>query len=151
MRHGRLSAVILIIGVLVVPALALAAVPPRLAAGKWKISGGGGFTVGSDHKSISGLHLKPGAAANCGTAPISVLGTHKLAIASRGGYSNWIIGKSTPKTSSGVTPIKVTVRQAGQTMSGTLDLIFAVAGNNKDNSGYLTIGSACLLNLNATK
>jgi hypothetical protein len=45
----------------------------------------------------------------------------------------------------------VTVRQAGQTMSGTLDLIFAVAGNNKDNSGYLTIGSACLLNLNATK
>ncbi|HWF74651.1 MAG TPA: hypothetical protein VG186_14970 [Solirubrobacteraceae bacterium] len=132
------------------PAPALAAGVPRPAAGKWKITGGGGFTVSSNEKLVSGLHLKPGSSSGCGTAPISVLGTHKLTTASRGGYTSWILGKNTPKTSSGVSTVRVKVRQAGTTTTGAIDIIFAIAGNTTRNDGLLEFGS-CALSFYATR
>ncbi len=136
---------------LIVPSLALAFSPPRPASGKWKVAGGGGFSVSKDQKSISGFHVKPSALANCGTAEISVLGTHKLRVGSRGGVSNWIVGKGVPRTGSGLIPIKVTVRQAGKTTAGTFYLIFAVGGFKRDNDGSLSFGSCQQMTFTASK
>jgi hypothetical protein len=94
--------------------------------------------------------LKPGPDDGCGTGRITVLGSQRLTTASRGGYTNWLVGKSTPKTSSGVTPIKVKIRQAGQTMTGTLDIVFAVGGTKRDNDGDLTFGG-CVLSFFANR
>ncbi|HEY8303252.1 MAG TPA: hypothetical protein VIG42_01560 [Solirubrobacteraceae bacterium] len=144
MRAARLVSIILA-SAAIAPVVALASsTPPRPSAGKWKIGSTGGFTVARNQKSISGLHLTPGPEEGCGTGTITVSGTQKLTKTSRGGYTNWIVGKGTPKTSSGVSTIKVTVHQAGQTMSGALDIVFAAGGVKRDNEGELSFGS-CLL------
>jgi hypothetical protein len=58
---------------LVVSATALAAVvAPH--AGRWKITGGGGFTVTKDRGSISGLHRS---GSSCGLGKITVLGRRR--------------------------------------------------------------------------
>jgi hypothetical protein len=137
--------------VAVAPSFATAAsVPPRPAAGKWKIGSSGGFTVAHNRKSISGLHLTPGAEEGCGTGTITVSGSQKLTTTSRGGVTNWIVGKGTPKTSGGVSTVAVTVQQAGQTLAGRLDIVFAVGGTKRDNDGELSFGS-CVLSFFASR
>jgi hypothetical protein len=144
MRAGHLVTMALVSAV-IAPVMAFASsAPPRPAAGKWKIGSAGGFTVSPNQKSISGLHLTPGPEEGCGTGTITVSGTQKLTTTSRGGYTNWLVGKSTPKTSSGVSIVKVTIHQAGQTMTGGLDIVFAVGGTKRDNDGELTFGTCQL-------
>jgi hypothetical protein len=77
---------------LVVSATALASVAPP-HAGKWKISGGGGFTVSEDRASVSGLHLS---GSSCGLGKVTVLGKQRLRLVSAGGVSNWIVGFNDP-------------------------------------------------------
>jgi len=150
MRAGLLITMVLASAV-IAPVVALASsAPPRPAAGKWKIGSTGGFTVSRNRKSISGLHLTPGPEEGCGTGTITVSGTQKLTTTSRGGYTNWLVGKSTPKTSSGVSMVTVTIHQAGQTMTGGLDIVFAVGGTKRDNDGELTFGS-CVLSFFANR
>lgn len=150
MRTRRLLTLV-IASTVIAPVGALAnSGPPRPAAGKWKIGSTGGFTVSHNQKSISGLHLAPGPEEGCGTGTITVSGTQRLTTTSRGGYTNWLIGRSTPKTSSGVSTVKVTIHQAGQTMTGGLDIVFAVGGNKRDNDGELTFGS-CVLSFFASR
>ena len=147
----RLVGVLLVLAAFAPPALAIV-LPARPAAGRWTVYGGGGFKVSSDRKTISGLFFKRpaclGGVASSG-ASISVLGTQKLSLTSRGGYTNWIIGRSTPKTSRGVTPINIQVRQQGKVSTATLDLIFGVGGVARDNSGDLNLSSGCLISFSA--
>jgi hypothetical protein len=130
---------------LVVSATALAAVaPPR--AGNWKISGGGGFTVSKDRASVSGLHVS---ASGCGLGKITVLGKQKLRLISAGGVSNWIVGFGDPKRTNpndlhGVVGQKVEVRSGSKTLHARLDVIFAVAGYQRDNSGDVLINGCDL-------
>ena len=150
MRAARLIAIILA-SAAIAPVVALASsAPPRPAAGRWKIGATGGFTVARSRKSISGLHLTPGPEEGCGTGTITVVGTQKLTTTSRGGYTNWIVGKGTPKTSSGISQVKVTIRQGGQTMAGALDIVFDVGGVKRDNDGELSFGS-CVLSFFANR
>lgn len=135
----------------IAPVVALASsAPPRPVAGKWKIGSTGGFTVSPNQTSISGLHLTPGPEEGCGTGTITVSGTQKLTRTSRGGYTNWLVGKGTPKTGSGVSMVKVTIHQAGQTITGGLDIVFAAGGVKRDNDGELTFGS-CVLSFFANR
>jgi hypothetical protein len=147
----RLLVTSVVASAVISPSIATASsVPSRPAAGRWKIGSHGGFIVAHNRKSISGLHLTPGPEEGCGTGTITVSGTQRLTTTSRGGFTNWIVGKSTPKTSSGVSMVAVTVHQAGQTMAGRLDLVFAVGGTKRDNDGELTFGS-CVLSFFANR
>jgi hypothetical protein len=130
---------------LVVSATALAAVAPP-HAGKWKISGGGGFTVSKDRGSISGLRLS---GSSCDPGKITVLGKQKLRLVSEGGVSNWIVGFSDPKRTDpndlhGVVGQKVEIRSGKEKLHARLDVIFAVAGYQRDNSGDLLINGCDL-------
>jgi hypothetical protein len=125
---------------LVVSAGALAAVAAP-HAGKWKISGGGGFTVSKDRASISGLHLS---GSSCGLGRVTVLGAQKLRLISAGGVSNWIVGFNDPKRTNpndlhGLVGQKVEIRSGKQKLRARLDVIFAVGGFQRDNSGDLLI------------
>jgi hypothetical protein len=130
------------------PALALATVlPARPAAGKWTNYGGGGFTVNSARTSISHLILKPGSTTGCGKGKISVAGTQKLTTVSRGGVTNWMVGTTSLRATeliSGVGAIKVKVHQDGHVRTGKLAMLFAVAGEVRDNDGALTFGDCSL-------
>jgi hypothetical protein len=136
---------------LVVSATALAAVPAP-HAGKWKVSGGGGFTVSKDRRSISGVHL-PGS--SCDLGKITVLGKQKLRLTTAGGDSNWIVGFGDPKRTNpndlhGVVGEKVEIRSGTKTLHARLDVIFAVDGEQRDNSGDLLI-NGCDLFFNASR
>jgi hypothetical protein len=141
---------------LIVPAVALAYQPPRPASGKWKLGPGAGMKV-VQGKSITGIHFdltsSEAAAGGCSAGKMSVLGTQKLRVASRGGVSNWVLGHSTDAAEplSGIAPVKVSVRQGGKTMAGTVALIFAVGGFKRDNDGYVTVGSSCAFSFYASK
>jgi hypothetical protein len=135
---------------LVVPAAAPAAVAPP-HAGKWKITGGGGFTVSKDRASISGVHLS---GSSCGLGKVAVLGKQKLRLISAGGVSNWIVGFSDPKRTDpndlhGVVGQKVEIRSGTKKLHARLDVIFAVAGYQRDNSGDLLI-NGCDLGFDAS-
>ena len=131
---------LVIVLALVVSATALAAVaPPR--AGRWKIAGGGGFTVSKGHGSISGLHLS---GSSCSLGNLTVLGKQKLHVISEGGVSNWVVGFGDPKRTNpndlhGLVGQKVEVRSGTTKLLARLDLVFAVGGTQRDNSGDLLI------------
>jgi len=135
---------VLFVSSIVAPTLAFANLaPPRPAAGKWKIDDGGGFTVNRSRNSISSFSVKPGGTAGCGTAEIRIAGEQKLSTVSRGGVTNWVVGRSSESGSaliSGVGTVKVKVHQGGHDKTGGLSLLFAVAGNPLDNDGALTFG-----------
>jgi hypothetical protein len=135
---------------LAVSATALAAVAAP-HAGRWKISGGGGFTVSKHRTSISGLHLS---GSSCGLGKITVLGKQKLRRISAGGVSNWIVGFNDPKRTNpndlhGVVGQKVEIRSGKKKLHVRLDVIFAVDGVKRDNSGDLLI-SGCDLAFDAS-
>lgn len=129
---------------------ALAAVPaPK--AGHWKIAGGGGFAVSSDHKSMSGFSI-PGASCNLGK--LAVNGKQQIRLTSAGGVSNWIVGFGDPKRTNpndmhGVVGQRVTIKSGKKTLHGRLDVIFAVVGNTRDNSGDLLV-AGCDIPFTAT-
>jgi hypothetical protein len=139
-RMRTRTVLLAIVVALIVSATALAAVAaPR--AGKWKISGGGGFTVSKQRSSISGLHLS---APSCGLGKITVIGKQKLRLVSAGGVSNWIVGFNDPKRTNpndlhGVVGQKVVIRSGKKKLHARLDVIFAVDGEQRDNSGDVLI------------
>lgn len=137
--------------VLVVSATAFAAVAAP-HAGKWKIAGGGGFTVSKNRASVSGLHVS---GSSCGLTKITVLGQQKLRLISAGGVSNWIVGFGDPKRTNpndlhGVVGQKVELRSGTKKLHARLDVIFAVDGDQRDNSGDLLI-NGCDLFFNASR
>jgi hypothetical protein len=126
---------------LVVSATALAAVP-KPHAGKWKISEGGGFTVAKNRGSISGLHVSSGSV--CGLGKITVQGKQQLRRVTAAGVSNWIVGfgdphRTNPNDLHGVVGQKVKIRSGNKTLNARLDVIFAIDGAQRDNTGDLLI------------
>jgi hypothetical protein len=119
---------------LTLPAVALAASqPPRPLGGSWKVTPsafdltkGGSFKVNRSSRSVSALKITPGSGANsaCGTTAVRVKGRLAISKASRGGSSVWIVGRNTPKTSDGISPIKVSAVANGETVSGKLKIAF---------------------------
>ena len=117
-----------------VPAAALAgSAPPRPLAGAWKVTSGGfdyakggSFKVNRSSKAVSALKVTPGSGTNpaCGTAAVRVKGRLAISRASRGGTSLWIVGRNTPRTSDGISPIKVKVVANGETVDGKLKIAF---------------------------
>jgi hypothetical protein len=109
-----------------------------------------GFTVTAARTSVAKLHFRFTVAqadgADCwsetlpaGSLTISVATALKLHTARRGGVTSYIVGRSTPKTSSGVTPIPVTFSlSTGGTAKGTLDLVFS-ADKPSTGEGGITI------------
>jgi hypothetical protein len=130
---------------LVVSGTALAAVAAP-HTGKWKISGGGGFTVNKQRASISGLHLS---GSGCALGKITVIGKQKLRLITQGGVSNWIVGFSDPRRTNpndlhGLVGQKVEIRSGNKKLHARLDVVFAVGGTQRDNSGDLLINGCDL-------
>jgi hypothetical protein len=121
-------------------------------AGAWKVLGGGGFAVNAARNAVSGFHIS---GANCDLGKLRVLGQQKLRLATAGGVSNWIVGyndpsRKNPNEISGVVPQRVKLKEGSKTLSGRLDLIFAVAGSPGDNAGNVVI-NGCDIPFNAKK
>jgi hypothetical protein len=135
--------------VLVAPAGVLASTaPPRPGAGRWKVGGGGSFTVDHARTSIAHLSLYPSFGGHCGTAEIHIAGSQKLVEVSRAGYTNWVVGRFTRSPGaiqSGVAMVRVEVRQGGASRVGGLSMIFAIGGARLNNGGALAFGR-CRMN-----
>jgi hypothetical protein len=125
---------------------------PRPKAGGWKLAGGGGFTVNHARTAVSGLHIS---GSNCDLGKLRVLGRQKLRLVTAGGISNWIVGYNDPNRKNpndlhGVVGQRVKIKEGSRTLSGRLDIIFAVTGNAAENSGDLVI-SGCDMAFSAKK
>ena len=135
--------------VTIAPAATAPGVPP---AGKYRLGGlAGGFTVNKKRTSVSGLHFRfengdtPTAGCSSSTFPtgkitVSISKKLKITAAHRGGYTTYIVGRSTPKTSNGITAIPETFKlSTGGTAKGTLYLFWNYDGP-KNGSGGLVVG-----------
>jgi hypothetical protein len=152
MKRSRLTGVVVIVALLALPAIAFAAIA-RPKAGGWKVDSGGGFTINTARTSVSGFHTS--GAGNCGLGKLRVLGQQKLRLATAAGVSNWIMGYNDPNRKSrydisGVVPQRVKIKEGNKTISGRLDLIFAVWGNASENAGNLVV-NGCDIPFNAKR
>jgi hypothetical protein len=149
---GKRTAILTTVpALLALPALALAVASGRPAAGNWKLAGGGGFTVNASQSAISGFHIRSA----CGLKKLTVPGSLTLHESTAGGVTNWLVGfgdptRKSPHDISGVVPQRVTFRAGSKSVSGRLDLIFAVGGYARDNDGDIVIGS-CTASFYASK
>ena len=156
MRPSTILVAALVAGAaLVAPAVAAtdSAAP---AAGAYVFQGSSGFTVNAARTTVSKLRLSFTVAnadgADCwsstlpaGKLTITVSSPLKLRPATRGGTTSYIVGRSTPKTSSGITPIPVTFHlSTGGTAKGTLDLVFYTDKPGTGGSG-ITIAECTLV------
>lgn len=141
MKGNCLTGVVVIVAMLTLPAIALALTVPRPHAGGWKVDSGGGFAVNGARNAVSGFHIS---GANCSLGKLRVLGSQKLRLATAAGVSNWIVGyndanRKNPNDISGVVPQRVEIKAGSKTISGRLDIVFAVDGVSRDNSGNLVV------------
>jgi hypothetical protein len=128
------------------------ALPP---AGAYTIGPGtkGGFTVNKTRTAVTKLRLSftVGPTGQCtstklpaGKVVASIAAPLKLTAAHRGGYTTYIVGRSTPKTSNGITAIPRTFRlSSGRKVRGTLYLAFNYDGP-KAGDGLLLIADCSL-------
>ena len=134
-----------------VPATTAAQSKPKPPSGKYKIvfHGSGSLRV-KDKKLVSAAIVPKDEDTACGTTKITLKGTpYSLSIASRGGYSSWIVGKNAPKTSDGYKPVKAKFLLGGKTVSGKLKMLWN-DDQLKSGSGNFTIGD-CGLDFNFQK
>lgn len=118
-------------------------------AGTYTAGGKGGFKINKKRTSVSGFKIaltvdadgtNPKADCTSSTLPAgnlvaSITKPLKLVAAHRGGYTTYIVGRSTPKTSNGITPIAETFHLGGTTAKGTIYLAWispdAVGGDGE--------------------
>jgi hypothetical protein len=94
----------------------------------------GGFTVNAARTQMTGIHFSftSGMTGQCteqglpdGKLTATIAAPQKLVAAHRGGYTSYIVGRSTPSTSNGVTAIPMKYRTSpGGKQTGTMYLIF---------------------------
>jgi hypothetical protein len=152
MSRKHTAIVVGILIALLMPALALAVSAPRPAAGNWSIPGNGGFTVNAAGTAVSGFHFR----SVCGHKKVTVIGSQTLHLSDVSGVTNWLVGypdptRKNPNDASGVVPQKVKFRTGGKTISGRIDLVFAVSGYPQDNLGLVEMPGGCDSSFSATK
>lgn len=139
-------------------AVAAAATDPGLPpAGAYTLGGKDGFKINKKRSSLSGFRYtfvvgddtnsacSPSDTLPEGKITASITAPLKLSIARRGGYTAYIVGRSTPKTSNGITAIPKTFRlSSGGTAKGTMYLAFNY-DRPKSGDGQLIIGDCTLL------
>jgi hypothetical protein len=138
--------------------VAAAATDPGLPpAGAYTLGGKDGFKVNKQRSSLSGFRytfvVGNDADSVCSPSPtlpegkitVSIKAPLKLSVARRGGYTAYIVGRSTPKTSNGITAIPKTFRlSSGGTAKGTMYLVFNY-DRPKSGDGQLIIAGCTLL------
>ncbi len=139
-RKLHITLVVAAVVALAVPAVSIAA-SGAPHAGRWKVGGGGHFTVSGDQKSVSGLSVSGKA---CGYKTVTVSGKQTLHLITEGGGGNWAVGtadptRKNPADISGVVGQKVTIHTGGKTVQGRLSIVFAIGGFARDNSGDLLV------------
>jgi hypothetical protein len=128
---------------LAVPALAAAAAP-KPPSGKYRIDYNGTGSMRVKDKVLTALSVVPkDQPAACGTGTIKLKSTHKLTTATRAGYTNWIVGKNTPKTSSGYSLVKGTFAFGGKTVAGKIKVLW-FDDNLKTGDGEIVVGDCDL-------
>jgi len=150
MRRPALLCVVLI-AAFVADAVAASAVSPGgPPAGAYRLSEpDGGFTVNKKRTSVSGLHfsfengLTPTATCSSTKLPAakitaSISKKLRISAAHRGGYTTSIVGRSTPKTSNGISPIPATFKlSTGGTVKGSLYLAWNYDGPKAGSGGFI--------------
>ena len=106
---------------------------PRPARGRWQVEKTfdyvtrGRFKVRPrDRRTVSGLRLVPGAAADeaCGSGELRVRGKSRLRRATRAVLAVWIAGRRARRELDGARPVRVKAVQGGNALAGTLELSF---------------------------
>jgi len=109
---------------LAVPALATAATP-KAPSGKYKLASGGTGSLKVKNKKLTSVSVVPkDASAACGTAKITVNVVHSLTTVTKAGYTNWIVGKATPKKGDGYQLVKTKFVIGGVKVSGKLRILW---------------------------
>jgi hypothetical protein len=138
-------AVLAIAALLAVPPVAAAVTNPPVPSGKYKLRSAGTGSLRVKDKVLTSLSIAPTPDAfnMCAAGTIKLKTTHKLTIAARNGYRSWIVGKNTPKTSSGYSLIKTKVAVGGKTVKAKIKLIW-FDDNLKTGDGELVVGACDL-------
>jgi len=118
-------------------------------AGTYTAGGKNGFKINKARTSVSGFRISltvdadgTNADADCtttklpaGKLSVTITKPMKLVAAHRGGSTTYIVGRSTPSTSNGITPIAETFHLGGTTAKGTIYLAWtspnAVGGDGE--------------------
>jgi hypothetical protein len=149
-------ALALILAVAVAPALAGAEPPKKKPkSGKYTISeafgtGSGSFKI-NKKKKFAAFRFTPAATDTtpCAGSVIRSRKTKRLSVASRAGFSTWIVGKNAPATGDGVKQVRMGFRRDGKNFTAKVKVIFRY-DNFKVGSGQLTFGD-CDIEFNFTK
>jgi hypothetical protein len=155
MRRPATFLAALVAAAVLVPVAVAATDPARPPAGAYTMGAKSGFTVNKARTSVSGLRFVvasgPETTDDCtsatlptGKLTLSIAKHLKIVAAHRGGYTVYIVGRSTPKTSSGITPIPETFKlSSGGTVKGTLSLTFS-ADHPKSGDGQIVVAGCTL-------
>ena len=144
-----------------VDAVAAGAVAPeRPPAGAFRMSDpDGGFTVTKKRTAVTGLHFSfengttptstcTSAQLPTGKITASIGKKLKITAAHRGGYTTYIVGRNTPKTSNGISAIPATFKlSTGGTAKGTLFLFWDWNAPKNGSAGFVVGGCAMYPNV----
>ena len=134
---------------LAVPSLAAAATP-KAPSGKYKMVFHGTGSLRVKDKKLTSLSIVPkDDDTACGTAKIKVNVVHTLTTVTRAGYTNWIVGKATPKEYDAYQLVKTKLMIDGKTIKGKIKLLWQ-DDNIKSGSGQIVFGD-CGLDFNFQK
>ena len=135
--------VLALAAVLALPALAGAAFTPKAPSGKFKVVFHGDGSLRVKDKKLTTLTIVPkDDDTACGTAKIKLEVVHTLTTVSRAGYTNWIVGKPTPKKADAYQLVKTKLSIAGETVSAKIRMLWRDDG--KSGSGELVFGGCGL-------
>jgi hypothetical protein len=110
---------------LAVPVAAGAQSKPKAPSGKWSIVFQGSGSLRVKGKKLTSLSVTPkDASTSCGTAKVKLKVVHSLTTVTRAGYTNWIVGKPTPKKADAYQPVKTKFAIDGKTVSGKIRVLW---------------------------
>lgn len=137
----RVAALVLTLA-LCVPVAASAAAP-KAPSGKWKIVFHGDGTLKVKDRRLTSLSVVPkDDDTACGTTRVKLKVVHSLTTVTRAGYTNWIVGKPTPKKADAYQLVKTKLAIDGKIVAGKIRILWQEG--NKTGSGELVYGDCSL-------
>jgi hypothetical protein len=135
---------------LAVPCVAAGQATPKAPSGKYKVVFHGTGSLRVKDKKLTSLSIVPkDDDTACGTSTIKLKVVHTLTTVTRAGYTNWIVGKPTPKKTDAYQLVKTKIGIAGKTINAKIKVLW-YDDNIKSGTGEIVFGD-CDLQFNFAK
>lgn len=129
---------------LAVPCVAAGQAKPKAPSGKYKVVFHGTGSLRVKDKKLTSLSIVPkDDDTACGTSTVKLKVVHTLTTVTRAGYTNWIVGKPTPKKADAYQLVKTKVAIGGKTISAKIKVLW-YDDNIKSGAGQLVYGQCDL-------